>query len=645
MKNPFIAGSWVRGNNFFGREPVIREILDGDRNSLWVAGTRRLGKTSLLKQIELLASEGDYSTRFVPLFWDMQGSQNLAGLKESLLESIEDAEERFEAIGVDILKLEQQDVFGILRSVRRHARERDLSLLLLCDEAEELINVEQNNPQSLPKLRRTLQRGENLVTVLTATRRLSRLESSSSPNTSPFLFGFVPPVYLTPLAPSQACQLIRLGGFPESIVQEVVEKANNHPYLIQLIGRRLFDVNDLRVVIDEICADDMVAHFFSVDFHCLEPGEKEILLFILQKEGLGLAQLQRHFGDRLVQHLYELVQLGFVVKREGRYEIGNFFFRQWLAREKQRLFTESVLKRADESASSGGFNVVAQFPEPGQTLGHHEIEEKLGSGGMGIVFKARDTQLNRTVALKLPSTQTLADDDSKQRFLQEARAASAMNHPNIATVYQVGEHAGLVYISMEYVRGDDLRTWRDLHPDDLGGQLSLAIQAGEALAHAHSRNVVHRDVKSENILVTNDRAVKVMDFGLAKPLAKAGQANLTKSGTTLGTLSYMSPEQASGLETDHRTDIFSFGVVLYELFTGVLPFTGEYELSVLYAILNEEPAPVQELAPALPEALALAVAKACQKDMAQRYQSMDDFVAELKKVASEGMPIAGDHGP
>ena len=636
MKNPFIAGNWVRGNDFFGRDELVNEILNGNRDYLWIAGTRRFGKTSLLKQLEFLTSEGEYADRFISLFWDMQGSQNLSGLKESLLESVEDAEERFEDIGVKIEELEEMDVFGILRQLRRKAREHNLKLLLLCDEAEELINIEKNNPEALPKLRRILQRGENIKTVLTATKRLSLLETSTVPETSPFLYGFVPPIYLTRLTDEQSRRLIALGKFDQATEDEIIEKANNHPYLTQLICRRHFETADLHKVIEEISVDDMIGHFFSVDFQYLEPQEREILLHLLQNENLTLGDLQKQFDespDQIVRLLYELTQLGFVNQDGKRYHISNYFFRKWLEREKEKLFTESSLRRAEPSvAPSAPPRTTSALPEEGGTLGHHEILKKLGAGGMGIVYQGRDTHLNRLVALKVLLPDLMTDPEFKERFLLEARAASTMNHPNIATIYQIGEENGIHFISMEFVEGKLLKVWRKDNRLDLKAQIDVAIQAAAGLEHAHKKGVIHRDVKSDNIMVTAEGTVKIMDFGLAKTLARA-DLNLTKTGTTLGTLAYMSPEQASGLDTDSRADIFSLGIVLYELFTGHLPFTGDYELSVLYAIMNEEPKLMREHNPDLPVELDDIVKCAIQKDKEKRHQSMADLAADLRKVS------------
>jgi len=225
-----------------------------------------------------------------------------------------------------------------------------------------------------------------------------------------------------------------------------------------------------------------------------------------------------------------------------------------------------------------------------------------------------------------------SDPEFRERFVQEARAASAVNHPNITTIYQIGEEEGIYYISMEYVDGQTLGFWRRSHSNDLNACVDIAIQASEGLAHAHSRKIIHRDIKSDNIMVAEPQTVKIMDFGLAKTLRRE-ETRLTKTGTTLGTLAYMSPEQASGGETDYRTDIFSFGVVLYELFTGQLPFDGDYELTILYAIVNEPHTPVSEVNPNLPDEISQIIDTTLQKEREKRYQSIGELTQDLQKLA------------
>jgi tRNA A-37 threonylcarbamoyl transferase component Bud32/AAA+ ATPase superfamily predicted ATPase len=635
-KNPFIAGSWVRGENFFGRENIIHEILEGNRNSLWIAGTRRLGKTSILKQVEWLTGRDDLGQKFVSLFWDLQGSNNIDGLRESLLESIEDAEEKFGALGVEVDEIENEDTFGALRELRRKAKEHDMQLLLLCDEAEELINVEKNSPEALPRLRRVFQQGENIRTVLAATKRLGMLEHGTTSQTSPFLFGFVPPIFLNRLEDAEARRLIGLGNFEKAVVEQIMQATNNHPYLLQLVCRRLFETNNFDSVVEEMTADDMIGRFFAVDFENLDAKEKEILLHILQNSSVTLEELRvgvNEAPEKLINRLYQLVQLGAIKQERKQYKIANYFFEAWLQREKEKLYSESSLKRAAPTRLIDASAITeAELPKIGQTLGGHEILEKVGCGGMGAVFKGRDPKLNRTVALKVLLPGFVNDAEFKERFVMEAQAASAMNHPNICTIYQIGEECGVYFISMEFVDGRNLRSWQKDTAFDFAQRLDIAIQAGKGLAHAHGKNIVHRDIKPDNIMVTTEGVAKIMDFGLAKSLLRQ-PAQLTKTGAAVGTLCYMSPEQASGIPADHRSDIFSFGVLLYELFSGKLPFSGEFELTILYSILNEDPLPLRESNAELPEELEQLVHRTLQKDKDKRFQLMSEVVANLEKLA------------
>ncbi|MFX0212292.1 MAG: serine/threonine protein kinase, partial [Candidatus Hodarchaeota archaeon] len=202
----------------------------------------------------------------------------------------------------------------------------------------------------------------------------------------------------------------------------------------------------------------------------------------------------------------------------------------------------------------------------GKTISHYKILEKLGEGGMGVVYKAEDTKLDRIVALKFLPENLLCDEEAKKRFVHEAKAASALNHPNITTVHEIDEVDGKCFIAMEYIEGKE----KGLSIEEV---LRIALQTAEGLSKAHQKDIVHRDIKSDNIMFTPDGLIKIMDFGLAK---LKGVTKLTKTGSTLGTLQYMSPEQAQGEEIDHRSDIFSFGVILYEMITGQLPFKGEH---------------------------------------------------------------------
>jgi serine/threonine protein kinase/Tfp pilus assembly protein PilF len=273
---------------------------------------------------------------------------------------------------------------------------------------------------------------------------------------------------------------------------------------------------------------------------------------------------------------------------------------------------------------------------PGVLVSHYKIIEKIGSGGMGVVYKAQDTRLERTVALKFLPQQLICDAEVKARFEHEAKAASALNHNNITTVYDIDEEKGQCFICMEYVDGKSIKALITDQTLSVDKVVDIAIQIGEGLNAAHKKDIVHRDVKSDNIMLTAEGVVKITDFGLAK---LKGATKLTKTGTTMGTLQYMSPEQAQGMEVDQRSDIFSFGVILYEMITGQLPFKGEYEAAVIHSIVSETPEPLARYKASVPEELQRIVDKALEKDVSTRYQSAADMVADLRGLRKEAKVV------
>ena len=286
------------------------------------------------------------------------------------------------------------------------------------------------------------------------------------------------------------------------------------------------------------------------------------------------------------------------------------------------------------SASEAGTTVVVHAQAPadllGQTVKHYRILERLGRGGMGVVYKAEDTRLRRSVALKFLPPESVADPVAKERFVREARAASALDHPNICTVYEIGEaETGELFIAMAYYEGVTLRKRLELAPLPVAEAIDVAEQLARGLARAHERGIVHRDIKPENVIITGDGVAKILDFGLAK---LAGQATVTGAGVTGGTIAYMSPEQAGGMSVDHRSDVWSLGVVLYEMLAGQRPFRGESSASVINAILHREPAPLEALRSGLPERLSRIVRRALQKEPRDRYQNMTEFAADLVAV-------------
>lgn len=269
----------------------------------------------------------------------------------------------------------------------------------------------------------------------------------------------------------------------------------------------------------------------------------------------------------------------------------------------------------------------------GKTIHHYRILEKLGSGGMGVVYRAEDTKLERTVALKFLSPALTQDEEAKERFMHEARSASALDHPNICTIYEINESPeGRLFIAMAYYEGETLKERITGKPLRSGEATAIVIQAAEGLSKAHVEGIVHRDVKPANILINKEGVVKVLDFGLAKLL---DQAEYTQVSTTLGTIAYMSPEQVSGEEVDQRSDIWSLGVMLYEMLTGTLPFKGEYEQAIVYSIVNMPPDPITNIQPSVPIALERIIKRTLAKNPADRYQSMEALLADLYKLREE----------
>ena len=264
----------------------------------------------------------------------------------------------------------------------------------------------------------------------------------------------------------------------------------------------------------------------------------------------------------------------------------------------------------------------------GKTVSHYKILEKLGEGGMGVVYKAQDTKLGRLAALKFLPPHVADDPEEKARFIHEAQSASALNHPNVTTIYGIEEAPEGLFIAMEFIEGKTIKEIIEKEPPSIKKTLDIGIHVCEGLTAAHKKDIIHRDIKSENIMLTQDGLVKIMDFGLAK---LKGTTKITQNESTLGTVAYMSPEQAGGEEVDQRSDIFSFGVVLYEIITGQLPFKGEHQAVIIYSIMNDVPEPLTRYKANVPEGLQRIMDKALAKDEEERYQHIDDLLADLRR--------------
>jgi serine/threonine protein kinase/Flp pilus assembly protein TadD len=267
----------------------------------------------------------------------------------------------------------------------------------------------------------------------------------------------------------------------------------------------------------------------------------------------------------------------------------------------------------------------------GTTVSHYKILEKLGEGGMGVVYRAEDSKLERIVALKFLPSNLIGKDEDKKRFIREARSTSSLNHPNIMTIYEIDDVNDQIFIVMEFLEGETLKNVISKASPDNSRALDIALAVSEGLQAAHSQNIVHRDIKSENVMLSDKGHIKIMDFGLAK---RKGVDGMTRAGTTLGTLAYMSPEQIEGLDADFRSDIFSLGVVMYEMATGQLPFHGEHDAAILYSIVNELPAPVSTINPKIDLEFVRIIHKCIEKDANKRYQAAQELLIDLKDLRS-----------
>ena len=619
---PFVVGQWVRGDRFYGRGEAISEILDGPREAIWLLGTRRIGKTSLLKQLEYLTRADD--SLYVPLFWDLQGADNPRELHLSFHDAILDAEERLTTLGVELETLDEEDLFASLARLRRRLRSSGRRLLLLCDEVEELIPLHGQDPSILRKLRRSLQSGGEVRSVITSTIRLWALADERE-DTSPFLHGFTPPLYLSTLTDAESQSLLlqtqQVDGARPQLDAETVDtirlETGNHPYLMQLLGKRALESGDLSEAIERVANDEMVSYFFAVDFEMLSPVEQEILRAIVGRSSASSPALEGELqlsSSQVTGSLLRLEGLGFVRRmKSGEVVLANRFFEHWLGELPQGLSRP-------------------EFALPQHTVelldGRYKMLERIGEGATGVVYLAHDELIDTDLAVKILRPEYRDHAQILERFRQEIVLSRDLAHPNILRVYHLGQAGDRRYLTMQWVDGPTLATViREEGALSEAVVAHVGIKLASALEAAHARRVLHRDIKPQNILLDRSGEPKLTDFGLARQL---DDPHITSAGMFLGTPDYVSPEQAAAQPVDERTDLYALGVVLFEMAIGRRPFLGESIQEVLQQH-RTEPAPVpKELNPNLSDGMNDLILHCLEKSPDHRIPSAHDLRLALQ---------------
>jgi len=629
--NPYVVGQWVRGERFYGRGGLIEEILDGPRNSLWVLGTRRIGKTSLLKQLEHITSSD--GREYVPICWDFQGADDSGELDLTFSDALFDAEDRLNAIGIEISDFEGEDLFASMGMLRRKLRSQGRSLLLLCDEVEELLNLHRQDPALLRKLRRAMQSQDGVRSVLTSSIRLCELAEQRA-DTSPFLHGFSPPLYISGLSTDEALALVRQdrsppGSRPEiddKHASEICRRCDNHPYLIQLVCKRLLETGDFDEACRQVATDRMINYFFSVDFEMLSTTEKSVLRLI-SAQGSATdesirAVMQADTADR-DDALQRLENLGFIGRDENRNSVlPSLFLRRWL---EDLAIPEPPRQTRPASAHEDNTLSVRTIDN------RYTLYEEIGAGATGSVFKARDALLETWVAVKLLKPEYTANRDALERVRQEIILSRDIAHPNILRVYHLASYEGGTYLTMQWIKGGTLA---DIISEQgslpIKEVVTLATKLSSALAAAHGHNILHRDIKPGNILVDDGGEPYLADFGLARLI---GERGLTRHGVFVGTPHYASPEQVTLDPLDERSDIYALGLVIFEMATGRRPFEAETVAEILAMQRSTPPPDPTTISPAIPDELAAITLGCLAKDPEDRIANAKELEEALRRIA------------
>jgi hypothetical protein len=566
--------------------------------------------------------------RLFPIFWDFQGAEEPRELHLNFADSLLDAEERLEAIGISLAEIESDDLFVSLGKLRRKLGAANLGLLLLCDEVEELINLDRKDPSLLRKLRRVMQGHEDIRSVLASTIRLWDLAAQKG-DTSPFLHGFTPPLYVERLTDEEARSLIQQSHlspeerprFPDGAIEAIRERCDNHPYLLQLVSKRCLETGQLSEAVEQVITDRMVSHFFSVDFEMLTEEEQGALRALAQESPAAPAAPERgrpSGSESPNGVLHRLERLGFVRRaEEGRFLLANEFHRRWLQEMPGAPSrTPAASARVGEGTSDATWSRERDL---GVFDGRYELLKVAGEGATGIAYQPLDRQLRTTIAIKVLRPEFAGAEAVVERFRQEIILARDIGHPNILRMYHLGSFEGRIYLTMQWVDGPTLAdVIRRDAPLPLETTLSLGRKLASALEAAHSRKTLHRDIKPQNILIDPVGEPLITDFGLAR---LKGEPGITHNGMFLGTPNYASPEQCRLRPVDERSDIYALGLVLFEMATGRRPFEADSASEVLEMHRSAPPPDPRELEPGAPPELSSLIVRCLEKKPADRYPS------------------------
>jgi predicted Ser/Thr protein kinase len=651
--NPYLNRVAIKDpSQFFGRTREVARIFSrigaSRPQSISLVGERRIGKSSLLYFINnakmrerFLDSASSYAFAFV----DLQQKRRLT--------PGEFFKEMFAVLAKDTgddsltgLEYSYDSVRSTLERFRRDGRK----LIVLLDEFE-AITANAAFDLEFYSFLRSIANNYDVAYVTSSARDLQELCRTQLIADSPF-FNIFTNVFLRAFTHKEALDLIakpsaEAGLTLEGYSRRILEIAGYFPYFLQIACSAYLDhisENSGKLKREEVEAaflDEAKGQFRFMWDHMNDNSRRCIRNFV---ENSRVEKEEEHVYD-------DLKRSGYFIEDDRGSRMFSSLFRSVISRP--RVITTELVN-TDRAAmalreSRVEKTVATPLIEPKGYIGRFTIRRSLGSGGMGEIFEGRDTELQRTVAIKVLAAKFIEDETMKRRFVREARLASQLNHPNIATIYEIGEAAGNPYIVMEYVQGQTLADALKASTLPIKRILEIGQQIAEALTEAHERAVVHRDIKSANIMITGKGKVKVLDFGLAKPLrlfepsktrkskgSRSGSRSsedLTESGILLGTVNYMSPEQAAGEgKVTHLSDLFSLGVVLYEATTGQLPFDGDTYFQTIEAITHREPQPIRKLRDDTPAELAAVIGRLMEKSPAGRYQSAGEVATDLKAV-------------